>query len=155
MNNECSIDYNPRWGSSFYDDHHLMGYISHLTNTGEESDDSPVHRNLYFLRNQNEEIEYFLGIGNFPQRMRLRELIERALVGVHFWQCRMNTVIIKTPLRKEEAYDEFSRLTEEVLPRIWADTFPDRDGKDFLDRTIALVLHIEDGYQHIHHLYRI
>lgn len=157
---EYKVTYFPEDYSNFVDENEMKQFISFTmrTDTNQRYSNSQTRRNLYFLRNKDGEMEYFVNVTSLSQRRELEQLVLDAIKDIPLSRLWSDMINISPNVSKEECLDFFSELTAETLPTRWSKVFPQRDIKEFLSNTVAFVMHVDeslDGKDVQYHVHRL
>lgn len=155
------VTYHPKASNGFADENQLKEFINFImrTDVTQRYSGPLTRRNLYFLRNKDGELEYYVNVMGLAQRRELKQFVLDAIKDIPLTRLRSDIINISPNVRKEECLEYFSVLTAETLPTLWSQAFPEKDIKDFLSGTVAFVMHVDQSFDgdvlqyHVHRLY--
>ena len=160
------IIYDVRNYRNFKDESHLKNFLNYLMRTDitQKWTCHLTRGNIYFLRNNVGELEYFCNVTDIGRRTQLKMMVLSYLKNnyISLKSLRNDITYITPPFPKDECLDRFVTLTSVTMPEIWNKDCPFRgqSGK-FLDNSICFVLHTDQSYDgdtlqfHVHRLFRI
>lgn len=161
---DYNITYEPDNFRGFRDNNHLRNFLNMIFRTDIENryGNSLTRGNMYFLRNDDGELEYYVSVSDVSQRVQLKRKVMAYLKDIPLMKLYQDIAYITPNICKSELYDVFCELTTETLPALWKEHCPFYGAADlFLENTIMMVLVVDqslDGetLQHkIHRLYKI
>lgn len=156
------ISYYPAVSASFDTDGMLQNMLGVFMRTTDCKDVIPSlsRGNIYLLRNQEGELEFFCNVATVGQLRQLQTLVSGYLQGFSAEEVYYQTVHINSRIPRSDLLDFFTDLTTEFLPEYWAGHCPSRGKeKDFLSDTVLCALHTDEKDKdgtiryHVHRLF--
>ena len=136
---DFQVVYNPFEGVRFINDISVDAHLQIMFGVGIASQRTDTVRNIYFLRQKDHTLQYFV---NVIDRQQLYDNVKEVLKDIPAKELYIDKADFVVPMGMT-TLEGFSEVIENILPSIWKEPCPVKGQEDmFLDHTMVAVMTI-------------
>lgn len=136
---DFQVVYNPFEGVRFINDVSVDAHLQILFGVGFASERTETRRNIFFLRQKDDTLQYFV---NVTDRQQLYDNIKEVIKYIPAKELYIDKADFVVPMGMT-TFEGFSEVIENILPAIWKVPCPVKGQEDmFLNHTMVAVMSI-------------
>ena len=143
------VTYDPLLSRGFNDESHLRLFLNNIMRTDitQKFTCHLTRGNIYCIRNETGELEYFCNVISVGARMELKRMVIDATKTLPLNNLRNDVAYIEPNIPANQCLECLNDIIEVQLPKAWesCSSVPG-NASDFLSSSLCFVLHVDQSY---------